>query len=162
MPQRPLHPCSTPGCPQLVRDAPRCPACTTATSRARGTAHERGYGARWQRERARFLAANPLCVIDLRESGTPVPATVVDHVVPHKGDKALFWDRSNWQPLCKPHHDAKTATEDGGFGRATRRAVAMLIVGVLTGYTPFFPAARPSRGFLSTRTATPRPGHARA
>jgi 5-methylcytosine-specific restriction endonuclease McrA len=32
-------------------------------------------------------------------------ADVVDHIVPHKMDKALFWDRSNWQPLCKWHHD---------------------------------------------------------
>nr|WP_292832122.1 HNH endonuclease signature motif containing protein [Mesorhizobium sp.] len=32
----------------------------------------------------------------------------------------LFWDRSNWQPLCKPCHDRKTATSDGGFGREGR------------------------------------------
>ena len=36
------------------------------------------------------------------------PATVVDHIVPHRGDKKLFWDQSNWQPLCKEHHDKKT------------------------------------------------------
>jgi 5-methylcytosine-specific restriction protein A len=45
------------------------------------------------------------------------PAAVVDHITPHGGDEALFWDRDNWQPLCKPCHDAKTAREDGGFGR---------------------------------------------
>ena len=28
-------------------------------------------------------------------------AAVVDHVIPHLDDKALFWDRNNWQPLCK-------------------------------------------------------------
>lgn len=44
-------------------------------------------------------------------------ASIVDHIIPHKGDKQLFWDRDNWQPLCKKHHDRKTATEDGGFGR---------------------------------------------
>lgn len=32
-------------------------------------------------------------------------ATVVDHIIPHKGDKPLFWHRANWQPLCKPCHD---------------------------------------------------------
>ena len=39
-------------------------------------------------------------------------ATVVDHVVPHRGDIKLFWDRDNWQSLCKEHHDRKTLTED--------------------------------------------------
>lgn len=29
-----------------------------------------------------------------------------------------MWDSANWQPLCKHCHDAKTAREDGGFGRA--------------------------------------------
>jgi len=44
-------------------------------------------------------------------------ATVVDHVTPHKGDKVLFWDRLNWQALCKRCHDRKTAFESR-FGRA--------------------------------------------
>ncbi len=39
-------------------------------------------------------------------------ATVVDYMVPHRGDKALFWDRSNWQALCKRCHDRKTMHED--------------------------------------------------
>ena len=36
------------------------------------------------------------------------PATVVDHVIPHRGDRKLFWDEQNWQPLCKECHDKKT------------------------------------------------------
>ncbi|WP_338080605.1 HNH endonuclease signature motif containing protein [Cohnella luojiensis] len=51
------------------------------------------------------------------EAGRVVAATVVDHIKPHKGNKILFWDKNNWQPLCKQHHDRKTAIEDGGFGR---------------------------------------------
>ena len=43
-------------------------------------------------------------------------AKVTDHIIPHKRDMKLFWDRNNWQPLCKPCHDTKTAREDGGFG----------------------------------------------
>ena len=50
-----------------------------------------------------------------------VRATVVDHIIPHKGDQKLFWDTRNWQPLCKPCHDKKTATEDGGFGRFQKK-----------------------------------------
>ena len=33
------------------------------------------------------------------------PCEVVDHIVPHKGDTALFWDRANWQAACRWHHD---------------------------------------------------------
>ncbi|MEG0049160.1 MAG: HNH endonuclease signature motif containing protein [Clostridia bacterium] len=35
-------------------------------------------------------------------------ATVVDHIVPHRGDGELFWHKENWQPLCKDCHDWKT------------------------------------------------------
>lgn len=38
--------------------------------------------------------------------------TVGDHIVPHRGDQKLFWDRSNWKPLCEHHHNVKTMTED--------------------------------------------------
>ena len=51
------------------------------------------------------------------EQGDVVAATVVDHIVPHKGNEAFMWDESNYQSLCKTCHDRKTATEDGGFGR---------------------------------------------
>lgn len=33
-------------------------------------------------------------------------ATVVDHVDPHHGDPAKFWDTSMWQSCCKWHHDS--------------------------------------------------------
>ena len=46
------------------------------------------------------------------KQGKYVKATVVDHVVPHRGDEQLFWDRSNWRALCKRCHDQKTRRED--------------------------------------------------
>lgn len=46
------------------------------------------------------------------EEGHITMATVVDHIKPHRGDQKLFWDRSNWQPLCEHHHNVKTMTED--------------------------------------------------
>lgn len=79
----------------------------------------RGYGYRWQRERAAFLAENPLCVMCSTDL-SPVAATVVDHKTPHGGNDALFWDKSNWQPLCKKCHDSvkqraeHSARRDGG------------------------------------------------
>ena len=50
--------------------------------------------------------------------GRHTPAQVTDHITPHKGDLALFWDRNNWQSLCKWHHDRhKQSIERGGVGR---------------------------------------------
>ena len=72
---------------------------------------ERGYGARWQRYRKHYLADHPLCVYCKRQ-GRLTPATVVDHIVPHKGDQALFWNASNHQALCKQHHDSAKAAEE--------------------------------------------------
>ncbi|WP_292326341.1 HNH endonuclease [Mesorhizobium sp.] len=33
-------------------------------------------------------------------------ADIVDHIKPHRGDAALFFEPSNLQSLCKYHHDA--------------------------------------------------------
>jgi 5-methylcytosine-specific restriction protein A len=67
-----------------------------------------------------ILDEHPMCVECLRV-GKLIPATVVDHIVPHKGNLDLFYDYDNLQPLCKRCHDAKTVREDGGFGNATIR-----------------------------------------
>lgn len=75
----------------------------------RASSAQRGYGYRWQKARAYFLQANPLCVECERE-GRCEPATEVDHIVPHRGDTRLFWDAANWQGLCKRHHSQKTAS----------------------------------------------------
>jgi 5-methylcytosine-specific restriction endonuclease McrA len=75
---------------------------------------ERGYGGRWQREREVWLMEHPLCVMHA-ELGHVVAGNVVDHKVPHRGDSELFWDRKNWQTLCKPCHDShKQRLEKGG------------------------------------------------
>lgn len=76
----------------------------------------RGYGERWRKARAAYLARHPLCV-DCEREHRLVTATVVDHIEAHKGNARLFWSEANWQSLCKQHHDRKTATHDGGFGR---------------------------------------------
>jgi 5-methylcytosine-specific restriction protein A len=81
-----------------------------ALDRERPSAARRGYGPRWRRARAAFLARHPLCAA-CRAQGRVVPATIVDHVVPHRGDQRLFSDTSNWAPSCKPCHDRKTAHE---------------------------------------------------
>jgi len=79
----------------------------------RGSAAKRGYGRRWQQARRRWLVQHPLCVM-CQAAGRVVPATVVDHIIPHRGAARLFWDRENWQSLCERHHNAKSAMERGG------------------------------------------------
>jgi 5-methylcytosine-specific restriction protein A len=87
----------------------------------RPSASKRGYGARWRRIRKNHLAGEPLCR-ECKSMNKITAATVVDHIIPHKGDRVLFYAPDNWQSLCKGHHDIKTATEDGGFGHKVKEA----------------------------------------
>jgi len=74
---------------------------------------------RWRTERMAFLRAHPLCS-ECRRHDVIRPATVVDHIDPHRGDEAVFWDRTRWQALCASCHSRKTASQDGGFGNPVR------------------------------------------
>ena len=85
----------------------------------------------WRKGRLAHLAVEPLCRFckqaDILNDGSLTaggePQTdprrcflVVDHVIPHRGDLSLFWDRMNWQTLCPDHHDrAKQREEVRGF-----------------------------------------------
>jgi 5-methylcytosine-specific restriction protein A len=108
------------GCPELIRDGRYCERHKKETAKQiddrRGTAVSRGYDGRWQKARHSYLLHHPLCVTCQAE-GRIKAANVVDHIIPHKGDKQVFWDISNWQSLCKQCHDIKTAKEDGRWGR---------------------------------------------
>lgn len=94
----------------------------------RPNAQARGYSWRWQKARQTYLASRRWCVMHLRK-GQNVQATVVDHIKAPRmkesiesGDQAriaqaqaLFWDKSNWQPLCAHcHNSIKQAHESGG------------------------------------------------
>ena len=85
----------------------------------RGSSTQRGYGYRWQLIREIHLRKHPLCV-HCEAAGRFTPATELDHIQPHKGDKVLFWEQTNRQGLCKSCHSRKTASEDGGFGNAAQ------------------------------------------
>ena len=71
---------------------------------------------RWQDLRIYVLNKQPLCVECLKNNRI-TPATVVDHIKPHKGNEDLFYDINNLQSLCKSCHDRKTAKEDGRWKR---------------------------------------------
>ncbi len=70
----------------------------------RGTARARGYGARWDKASIGFKRCHPLC-LGCEAIGRVVPTEVTDHVEPHKGDMAKFWNAAMWQPSCQWHHD---------------------------------------------------------
>ena len=112
MPTKPKVPCRHPGCPELV------PAGTKYCEKHKGlhpeearSASSRGYGRAWQKARKEYLSLHPLCT-ECMKHGLYVKATDVDHVIPHRGDPALFWDRDNWCALCHSCHSRKTGRED--------------------------------------------------
>lgn len=83
--------------------------------RLRGHSAARGYDRRHRDARVAFLRDHPFCRRCL-EAGREVAATVLDHIIPHRGDRRLLRDRGNWEALCKTCHDRKTRLEDGGCG----------------------------------------------
>ena len=102
MPHKALRPCRHSGCPNLTDglyckehkiDIPK-KKFVRDKSRKWVSQYHNMYDRKWQ-TKGKFVAA-----------------TVVDHIVPHKGDEKLFWDRNNWQALCKQCHDRKTLKED--------------------------------------------------
>ena len=112
MPTKPKVPCKHPGCVALVPSGQKyCDRHKPMHPEEVRPAASRGYGSAWQKARKQYLEVHPLCVECIKE-GRYVKATVVDHIVPHRGDPKLFWDQRNWQALCKRCHDRKTMTRD--------------------------------------------------
>lgn len=70
----------------------------------RSSASGRGYTHRWSKAARTFRARHPLC-LGCEAAGLVEAAVLVDHVEPHKGDSAKFWNTSMWQSSCKWHHD---------------------------------------------------------
>ena len=123
MPYAPPTICQEPGCTAMTKRGRYCAKhraerAKTKEQRAkakaseydqqRGNASARGYDKRWQRARLAYLQENPLCAI-CKQKGITMAASVVDHIVPHRGDRGLFWDTENWQSLCITCHNSKTA-----------------------------------------------------
>ena len=70
--------------------------------------------ARWRGKRGlqrRKLQTDPLCWY-CEQMGHVVVATVVDHIVPHRGDVGLFFDWDNLRSTCKTCHDSYAAIKD--------------------------------------------------
>lgn len=111
---RPLRPCKTVGCSELVKDT----YCDTHKRLSYKQQREDRPSwvsmyktKRWIDNRLQYLINNPLCV-RCGKDGRLTPANTVDHIVDHKGHYDLFWDTNNWQSLCARCHSSKTATEN--------------------------------------------------
>jgi len=127
MPSRPPAPCTYPGCACFAVRMSRCAAhqrqpfsgnqtrntssrVLVPTAPPLVSANYKRYDSlykteQWRRMRAAHLAAYPLCVV------CGAAGTVADHVVPHRGDARLFFNRGNLQTLCARDHQRKTAAE---------------------------------------------------
>lgn len=90
-----LKVCPVNGCPNLT-------AGRWCTNHSQSAGHHFYASKRWKILRDEVRQAEPFC----RICGQLM--TDVDHVVPHRGDEALFFDRSNLQGLCLECHSAKT------------------------------------------------------
>ena len=78
--------------------------------------------ARWRRIRKAQLLAEPLCRM-CKAHGRMTPATVCDHVEPHRGDPTLFWN-GPFQSLCdkepwRCHSARKQSIERLGYEKGS-------------------------------------------
>ncbi|MCB1511526.1 MAG: HNH endonuclease [Hyphomicrobiaceae bacterium] len=111
MPMKAPYVCGS--CGRTVQAGKQC-ACKKAAAKDRKARHDarrpsarqRGYTAEWEKARLAYLSVYPSCW------RCGAPATLVDHVTPHRGDKAIFWDRRNWQPLCVHCHSGAKQSEE--------------------------------------------------
>lgn len=111
VPTRAPTACRRAGCAGLVRDGV-CSLCgplravrDAQSDATRGTAAQRGYGGRWQRWRALFLRAHPLCA-ECQRAGRVRPATDVHHVVAKRAGGSD--EESNLMALCHSCHSRIT------------------------------------------------------
>ena len=113
---RPKKLCSEPYCPELIEMGERfCSEHEAKHQRSRdahrGNAAARFYDRKWRSYRERFIKKHPLCCDpDGAHAlvGEVVPTQEVDHIIPHRGNRKLFWDPTNHQPLCTDCHRRKT------------------------------------------------------
>jgi len=132
MPQALRRPCPIPACPELTRGG-LCARHRQLRQRddyeRRGSAQARGYTSRWNQISHIQLERYPLCGMrshfahagwrgECYDLQRVTPATVTDHILPHKGDPRLFWDPHNWQSLCANCNRLKNIRYEGGFGFA--------------------------------------------
>jgi 5-methylcytosine-specific restriction protein A len=100
--------CAQPGCRAIVTRG-RC-AAHRRSERDRPNVDIRKWyrSPRWRALRAWKLKQQPHC--GGREDGIPCGAqtTDIDHIIPHRGNSAMFWSVGNLEAKCHRCHSSKT------------------------------------------------------
>ena len=114
MASRAPRPCRQAGCGQLSRDGSGyCEAHKQASigwnRERRGSAHSRGYGAKWRKLRDMVLRRDKYLCVPCGKYGFLTPATEVDHIV-NKAQGGTD-NPENLQGICTDCHKAKTKAE---------------------------------------------------
>ena len=106
MPYAPPKECLSYPCPNDAVTDGRCAEHARGQERTRYNADTRKWYSTtaWQLLRALTLEKQPICV----ECSTNA-STICDHITPHRGDYALFFNAANLQGMCKDCHGRKTA-----------------------------------------------------
>lgn len=117
MPKRAPTVCARPGCPALTAGT-YCPTHTAETQRNASRQRRAEQGTQvydthaWQVVRHRYRRDHPHC----RHPDCTEPTAHVDHIVPRRlllAAGVTEPDDARWlQPLCEPHHNAKTQRTD--------------------------------------------------
>ncbi|AWJ83341.1 HNH endonuclease [Azospirillum sp. TSH58] len=128
MPWKPKKPCAAVGCGHLT-DGRFCDAHAQQHRQQHDHARRASQPwrawyktAAWLKLRAWRLSVEPLCRMCAAD-GRVEAATICDHVVPHRGDRALFFDGANTQSLCKPCHDGRKQSEERRAAARSSRGV---------------------------------------
>ena len=124
MAQKPLRPCAHAGCPALTRDG----YCDKHRPKDRARRNPESLAWRgWYKLpiwvsvlRPEQLIREPFCR-ECARRGLRVPASDVDHIVPHRGDWDLFTAAENLQSLCHSCHSRKTLLEMHENAQAKKR-----------------------------------------
>lgn len=120
MPNPPMRPCTTPGCPgrAVTGRCARCLGGRQGNSRLRvPTTAERGYSSQWRARRLDYLSAHPTCAL------CPRMATIADHYPVSRRELlaagAADPDAAeHLRPLCIDCHNRQTGLrQPGGWWR---------------------------------------------
>ncbi len=116
MPRKSMHVCFYPGCQELTRERYCEKHRKTSYDNRRESAAKRGYGSKWAKARLAFLAEHPTCECErCKASGQPLPADVVDHIIPHKGNQKLFLIENEKRPPGEKSSEARSPDRGGLF-----------------------------------------------
>jgi hypothetical protein len=115
------------------------------------------YDGTWEKYRYAFLAINRLCF------ACGSLATVVDHLVPHKGDPVLFKKLDNHIPLCAKCHNTLTSLFDRDFkiGSSIQPKIQWIVTNRarndLNTRVKVLPRYGPNEGVATTEPSVTRP-----